>query len=171
MSSYIGTQNAANAMQTGIFDEEKSGLWQPTYGWGYQDRGPQALAWQWATIQMWPQSGFLSGNPSVPLCLFGQDAAQMDYYEPWNLGISGHNTPYFLQGTCKDSLGNILGGAIVQAFITSTDAFDGQTTCDDRGVFQVPCFSTEAHYLVAYYPGAPDKAGSTVNTLIPARLT
>lgn len=171
MTYLVGTQNAANSFQTGTWDEEWSGLYSPQFGWGYRDRGAQSQCWTWETQQRWPWSRMCSGDPSSPLAVFGSDCSQRGEFEPQNLGISGHNSPYYLQGTCKDSLGNALGGAIVQAFTTADDLFVSQIACDDRGVYMVPCQTTAAHYLVAYYPGSPDKAGSTVNTLIPARLT
>jgi hypothetical protein len=118
---------------------------------------------------MWPNAGLMSGDPSVPFGLLGQDARENDIFGPWSLGLGGHNSPYYLTGYCKDGSNNPIGGAIVQAFVTATDAFVAETTCDDRGFYQVPCQAAVAHYLVAYCPGSPDRAGSSVNTLVPAR--
>lgn len=150
-----------------IYDEEKSGLWQPTFGYGYHDRGPQAVAWDWETQQRWPRSRMSSGDPSTPLCPFGGSSEVRGSYEPWSLGLSGKNRPYFLRGTVKDSVGNVVGGAIVQAFVTSTDAFVAQGATTGTGTFEVPVPSTVSHYLVGYSTGSPDRAGSTVNTLTP----
>jgi hypothetical protein len=152
-----------------IEDEEKGALYLPAMGWGPHNRGPQVVSFQWNELQMWPNAGFMCGDPSAPFALLGQDARDMDLFGPWSLGLGGHNSPYYLTGYCKDTNNNPLGGAVVQAFVTSTDQYVAETVCDDRGFYQVPCQSTVAHYLVAYYPGSPDKAGSSVNTLVPTR--
>lgn len=167
MSTFLGPANQFGRIE--ITDEEKGGLWLPALGYGYRNRGPQALSFQWNPDQRWPSAGLMSGDRSVPLCLLSQDAGDTDIFGPWSLGLSGHRSPYFLTGICKDASDNVIGGATVQAFITSTDAYAGEAITDDRGVYQVGLDTNVAHYLVAYYPGAPDKAGSSVNTLIPTR--
>jgi len=170
MSQFLGS-GAFPSVTTGqitIWDAENNPLYLPSIGYGYRDRGPQAVSFQWNTRQMWPWAGFLSGDPSVRLCPFGGDARDMDIFGPWSLGLGGTRRPLFLRGICKDSIGNILGGAIVQAFITATDIFVAEQATDDRGQFEIPCILPVAHYLVAYYPGSPDKSGASVNTLIPS---
>lgn len=166
MSRFQGTVNAANLR---IDDEEKGALWLPALGYGYHNRGPQALAFFWDERAMWPRAGFMAGDRSVPTSVLGMDAGDRDDFGPWSLGISGHNSPYFLTGYCRDADGAPIGGATVQAFVTATDQFVAETACDDRGFYQVPCQAEVPHYLVAYYPGAPAKAGTSVNTLVPAR--
>ena len=150
-----------------IADEEKSDLWKPAYGFGYRNRGPQALAWQWTFDQRWPSSGFMSGDPSVPLAMFSQDAQQNDIYGPWNLGISGHSRPYFIRGICKDGSGNVLGGAVVYAVRASDNVMVGSVACDDRGVFECPTQDTTAHFVHSYYASG-SLAGRSVSTLTPA---
>ena len=149
-----------------IADEEKSALWSAPMGYDYHQRKPQSLSWQWAPYNRWPNSGFMSGDVSVPLCLFSQDAQQNDIFGPWNLGISGHSRPYFIRGICKDGNGNILGGAHVHVYDTATNVFEAQIDCDDRGVFEIPCLSTQPHYLRAYYASG-NLAGASLDTLIP----
>lgn len=149
-----------------IADEEKSDLWKPAYGFGYRNRGPQALAWQWTFDQRWPSSGFMSGDPSVPLAMFSQDAQQNDIYGPWNLGISGHSRPYFIRGICKDGSGNILGGAVVYAVRASDNVMVGSVACDDRGVFEVPTLDTTPHFVHSFYASG-SLAGRSVATLTP----
>jgi len=151
-----------------ITDEERGDLWKPARNFGYRNRGPQAISWEWGPMNSWPKSGFMSGDPSVPLCALSQDAQQSDSYGPWNLGISGHQRPYFIRGTCKDSGGNPLGGAVVQCFRTSDDLYVSEVACDDRGVYEVgtPYIGVD-HYLVALYASG-NLAGSTVNTLRPS---
>lgn len=150
-----------------ITDEEKSDLWKPAWNYGYQNRGPQAIAWQWGPMNCWPNSGFMSGDVSVPLCLFSQDAQQNDIFGPWNLGISGHSRPYFLRGICKDGSGNILGGAVVYAVRASDNVMVGSGACDDRGVFEVPTIDTTPHFVHSFYASG-SLAGRSVATLTPA---
>lgn len=118
---------------------------------------------------LWPSSKICSGDMSVPLGMFNDTSESSGVYEHTMLGHSGKRRHYFIRGTCKDALSNVLGGAVVQGFRTSDDLFVGQTACDDRGVYELgTIYTSDAHYLVAYYPGSPDLAGSTVNTLTPA---
>lgn len=71
-------------------------------------------------------------------------------------------------GTTKDASSVPIGGAVVQTFVTSTDAYVSETTSDDNGRYEAGTPNAGvAHYLVAYIPGSPDRAGTTVNTLIP----
>jgi hypothetical protein len=149
-----------------ISDEEKGDAWKPSYGYGYQNRGPQALSWQWGPINRWPSSGFMSGDPSVPLCYLSQDAQQNDLFGPWNLGISGHSRPFFIRGICKDGNGNPLGGAIVYAVRASDNVMVGSVACDDCGVFECPTLDTTAHFVHSFYESG-SLAGRSVSTLRP----
>jgi hypothetical protein len=149
-----------------IIDEEKSDLWKPAWNFGYQNRGPQAIAWQWGPMNCWPNAGFLSGDPSVPLTVFGGDAREQDLYGPWNNGISGHSRPYFIRGICKDGAGNILGGAVVYAVRASDNVMVGSVACDDRGVFECPTLDTTAHFVHSYYASG-SLAGRSISTLTP----
>lgn len=149
-----------------IADEEKGDLWKPAWGFGYQNRGPQAISWQWNKDQRWPHSGFMAGDISAPLSLFSLDASQMNYYGPWNFGISGHSRPYFIRGICKDGSANPLGGTIVYAVRVSDLVTVGSAACDGRGVFEVPTLDNTAHFVHAYYASG-NLAGRSVATLIP----
>jgi hypothetical protein len=149
-----------------IQDEEKGDLWKPAWGYGYQNRGPQAISWQWNKDQRWPSSGMMSGDPSVPFGLLGMDARESGIYGPWNLGISGHSRPYFIRGICKDGSGNILGGAVVYAVRASDNVMVGSVACDDRGVFECPTLDTTPHFVHSFYASG-SLAGRSVATLTP----
>lgn len=166
MARWLGV---ANLFRIELTDEEKGALWIPALGYGFHNRGPQAQAFFWDERAMWPRSGFMAGDRSVPTSVLSLDAGDRDDFGPWSLGLGGKNSPFYLTGYCKDASNNPLGGAIVQAFVTSTDAYVSETRTDDRGWYQAPCYEAVQHYLVAYYPGSPDKAGSSVNTLVPTR--
>lgn len=149
-----------------IADEEKGDLWKPAWNFGYQNRGPQALAWQWGPMGGWTNPGFMSGDPSTPLAVFGMDARESDYYGPWNLGLGGKSRPFFIRGICKDPSANILGGTVVYAVRVSDNALVGTANCDDRGVFEVPTFDVTPHYVHAFYSSG-NLAGRSVNALTP----
>jgi hypothetical protein len=55
----------------------------------------------------------------------------------------------------------------VQLFRTVDDLIMGEVTSDGSGVYAVRAGVGGPFYLVAYKPGSPDLAGTTVNTLIP----
>jgi hypothetical protein len=67
----------------------------------------------------------------------------------------------------KDSVGTPVANAIVQGFVTSTDAYVGEVTSGEDGTYTLGTETVAgvAHYLVAYKAGSPDVAGTTVNTL------
>lgn len=93
-------------------------------------------------------------------------------FEPFTCDGPGTQSLKFLKGVCRDVSNNALSGVVVQAFRTSDDAFAGyevQTRSD--GSYDLPTnFPGVAHYAVAYLAGSPDRAGTTVNTLIPTNV-
>lgn len=70
-------------------------------------------------------------------------------------------------GVTKDSAGTALASCTVDLFQTLDDKFIETQTSDASGnyEFRSPSLST-AYYVVAYKAGAPDVAGTTLNTLI-----
>jgi len=68
--------------------------------------------------------------------------------------------------------GTPVAGAIVQAFVTATDAFAGEVQGNTDGTYTLGVEQSKAtpHYLVAYKVGSPDIAGTTVNTLLPTNV-
>lgn len=91
----------------------------------------------------------------------------IDPFEPFSCGGEGTQTKRFIRGTCVDASDVAVANAIVQAFVTSTDEYKGQDVSRDDGTYLVGVESIAGvqHYLVAYKPGSPDTAGTTVNTL------
>jgi hypothetical protein len=74
----------------------------------------------------------------------------------------------FTAGYTYNSSGGIIGGAIVQIFRAADDLYVGQVSSNDQGWYQAwSVYPGQQHYFVAYSPGAPDVAGTTVNTLTP----
>lgn len=76
-------------------------------------------------------------------------------------------TRFTISGTTRDSAQAPLGNCIVDMFLSATDLKLDSTTSDANGLFtffgagQPPT----AYYLVAYKAGAPDVAGTSLQTL------
>lgn len=118
-------------------------------------------------VTLWPPSGFMSGDLSAGYCPFGQDTAQADAWSPMQRASRGNSGMKFIRGQCKDGSGNALGGAVVQGFLTANDVFVSETTCDDKGNYELgTVYPAQNHYLVAYY-ASTNLAGTTVNTITP----
>ena len=73
---------------------------------------------------------------------------------------------FSLSGQTLDASSAALGNCMVEAFSTQTDQKVGQTTSDGSGLYSIQVgFNSSNFYMVAYKPGSPDVAGTTVNTL------
>jgi hypothetical protein len=76
---------------------------------------------------------------------------------------------FTLSGVTKDSTGAPLGNCMVRLFESATNTELGETTSDGSGAFTFSLGQNSGFfYLVAYKPGSPDVAGTTVNTLTAA---
>jgi hypothetical protein len=75
------------------------------------------------------------------------------------------NRAYKIAGVTRNSAGVALGNVTVQLFRTQDDGFVEEKVSDGSGNFSFDA-TPVAHYLVAYKAGAPDVAGTTVNTLV-----
>lgn len=134
----------------------------------YWRRGDSQFGSRCKYVTIWPASGFMSGDRSAGFCMFGQDMAECDWWSPLQRVARGNGATKFIRGVCKDSGGNTVSGAIVQGFLTATDAYVGETACDSYGNYELGTpYPGAAHYLVAYRAGSPDISGTTVNTLLP----
>jgi hypothetical protein len=72
----------------------------------------------------------------------------------------------FITGITRDSNGTPLGSVEVHVFRTSDDVEVAQVTSNALGVFSIQVQAGIAHYIVAYKTGTPDRAGTTLNTLV-----
>lgn len=69
-------------------------------------------------------------------------------------------------GTTKDSAGAALGGVTVKCFVAATNAYVASAVSNGSGIYSVTApTAPTACFCVAYKAGAPDVAGTTVNTL------
>lgn len=71
-----------------------------------------------------------------------------------------------ITGVTKDSTGASLGSCVVQLFRTSNDQLIEESTSDGSGNYSFAPTDYGPFYVVAYKAGAPDVAGTTVNTLV-----
>lgn len=101
-----------------------------------------------------------------------KDLSSIDLFEPYSCDGEGTQSRNFIRGICKDSGGSPVANAIVQGFVTATDAFVGEVQSNTDGTYNLGTeqLKTTAHYLVAYKAGSPDTAGTTVNTLLPTNV-
>lgn len=72
---------------------------------------------------------------------------------------------YVITGVTKDSTGAALGGCTVDLYYTATKVLAQTTTSDASGNYSFNVDKTVSFYVVSYKTGAPDVAGTTVNTL------
>lgn len=98
--------------------------------------------------------------------------AVMDPSDPTNPDVlpdfvPGARTYQTPSGTTKDAAGAPLAGCTVDLFRTADNQWVGRTISGPDGSWAVGPISDPAgpFYAVAYLPGSPDRAGTTVNTL------
>jgi hypothetical protein len=83
----------------------------------------------------------------------------------WPVPI-GYNAS--ITGVTRDSTGAAIGNCAVNLYRTWDDTMISETTSDGSGNFTILAPSSGPYYMVAYLPGSPDVAGTTVNTLVAA---
>jgi hypothetical protein len=71
---------------------------------------------------------------------------------------------FFISGVTRDSTGAALAGVTVDLYLTATDRRVDSVVSDGSGAFSFGA-TAGPYYLVAYKAGAPDVAGTSVNTL------
>ena len=69
--------------------------------------------------------------------------------------------------TCDGASGAALGACGVDLMLTAGDIFVATTTSDASGNFRFDVLPGGPYYLLQYLPGSPDRAGTTVGTLVP----
>ena len=145
--------------------------------WTYQRRSPD-------TVPQWDQT-FISTGAWWPMMSSGAFNDPADAYGPfmndllgeqvrdfagWECGLGGSKSAKYIMGQCKTPAGNPVPGAVVKAFRTSDQVWEGTAiACDDKGYYEIVCpnFPNDAHFATAFVDSVPDLAGMTTNTLIP----
>ena len=87
-------------------------------------------------------------------------------------GFNGIFVPQnaYIVGVTRDSNSNPLGGCTVYLYSTVSLALIAQTVSDGSGNYTFVGPKSPAggsFFVVAYLPGSPDVAGTTINTLVP----
>jgi hypothetical protein len=153
---------------------DNSTLWDRRFA--YAMRAPKTMCLcRWTYEQpagWWPAPrgmGFYS-DPAAPVSPWGliDAGCTLGGWEPITNNGAGNAHTKFIRGRCVDGSSVGVSGAVVQGFLTATDAYVGETTADSDGNYELGTPNPGAqHYLVAYRAGSPDIAGTTVNTLTP----
>lgn len=141
--------------------------------WSYQQRSPKTWKDKNRWYSLWSfgcRVGY--GSPAGSDGATPRDMSYPDLYEPYSCDGEGTQTLKFIKGQCVDASGNALSGVVVQGFRTSDDSFAGyEVQSRTDGSYDLATnFPGVSHYLVAYIAGSPDRAGTTVNTLVPANI-
>lgn len=112
---------------------------------------------------LWPRSRYTGNDPAASL-VSAEVFPRVTFWwidRPVGAGGWAH-----ISGITKDSAGVALGGCSVHVYRTSDDLERDQVTSDaGDGTYTIGVDTDSTHYCVAYKPGSPDVAGTTVNTL------
>lgn len=141
--------------------------------WQWQCRSPKTWKDKNCWYSLWSFGCRVgSGSPIGSDGTGWYDLSMKDLFEPYSCDGEGTQSKNFLRGLCVDASDVPVANAIVQAFVTATDAFAGEVQANTDGtyVLGVEQAKVTPHYLVAYKPGSPDIAGTTVNTLLPTNV-
>lgn len=144
---------------------QKTGLDNPIDD--YQRIAPKTWKDKNRFVSLWPRMQFGNADQMLNAPITQDYGSYGSPYEPYSCDGEGTQTKRFIRGTCKDSGGVPVANAIVQGYRTNTDAFVGEVQANTDGTYALgmETIAGVQHYLVAYKPGSPDIAGTTVNTL------
>ena len=98
------------------------------------------------------------GVPNVPM--------SMPVVQGIRENVPIYEYDYYLRGVTRDAAGAVLGSCAVVLYRTLDNSVAALITSDGSGNFSIQASAGINHYLVAYKPGSPDVAGTTVNTLV-----
>jgi hypothetical protein len=174
----VGAQlRFGTAGATGGGFSAQPGRLQPSYAednheprWSWQARSPKTWKDPNRWYSLWSFGCRVNGgngsgqDGAAPI---GHDMQSADLYEPYSCDGPGTSVSRFIRGVCQDESSVAVANAIVQGFRTSDDFFVGQVQANTDGTYTLATdtIAGTQHYLVAYKPGSPDIAGTTVNTI------
>mgnify|MGYP006370047105 FL=1 len=139
-------------------------------------RGPRTWKDKNRWNSLWSFGCRLTGGAELPGmdggAPVGNSLSNTDLFEPFSCDGEGSQTLKFIKGLAVDASDVAISGANIQAFRTSDDAFAGyEVQSREDGSYDLATnFPGVNHYVVAYIAGSPDRAGTTVNTLVPANI-
>jgi len=149
-----------------IPDRGESDLTNPRFYFDYQMRGARVTRDRYGFTSLWPRSRMMMGNPDDDLIL-GVDTSEGGRYEPMNFTETGSQRGYFIHGMCVDGAGSPLAAAIVELYLTATDAFVSQGQTDSNGIYSLPTpYTGQNHKIYANY-GPNTLVGASIDTLTP----
>lgn len=141
--------------------------------WSWQQRAPKTWRDKNWWYSLWSfgcrvAAGGVAGSDGEPF----YNLSSKDLFEPYSCDGEGTQSRNFIRGTCKDASGTPVANAIVQGYVTATDAYVGEVQANNDGTYALGVEQAKStpHYLVAYKTGSPDIAGTTVNTLLPTNV-
>jgi len=119
---------------------------------------------------LWTTSRGMGGSFNGGMQVTGDASSQSYSYEPYiGFDDSGGQQNKKIIGQTLNSVGGALGSCTIRGFLTATNAFVNQVTSDSGGYYELPTpYVGQQHYLVAYQPGSPDVAGTSIDELTPA---
>lgn len=180
----MGVQlNYGTAGATGGGWSAQPGTLQPSFAepwnqpkWAWQARAPKTWKDKNRWYSLWSfgcRVGYgapAGSDGAAPVG--GRDMSSPDLFEPFSCDGEGSQSLKFIKGLAVDASDAPLQGVNLQAFRTSDDAFAGyEVQSRQDGSYDLPTnFPGVNHYVVAYIAGSPDRAGTTVNTLVPANI-
>lgn len=86
----------------------------------------------------------------------------------FNSSFSKVKQQWLISGVTKDGSGVALPGCTVVVYTTVDDMPRGSTVSDSSGNYSISVDgNAQTRYCVAYLAGSPDRAGTTVDTLLP----
>ena len=177
----MGCQNRYGTLAVGVYGSHQPGTVRPMteqrWSWNYNYEAREIMAradkmkWdsRWSFGCKMTGGGEISGADGA--AFVGDSMTQADYYNPPKIQ-DGSQSLKWLKGLCVDTSDAPLSGVNVQAFRSSDDAFAGyevQSREDGSYDLATPYVGVN-HYVVAYLPGSPDWAGTTLNTLVPTNI-
>lgn len=77
---------------------------------------------------------------------------------------------FVIKGVSRDNTGTALAACRMELFLTGSDTPQQTVTSDASGNFSFWSPGTGPFYIVAYKAGAPDVAGTSVNTITAATI-
>lgn len=147
----------------------------PTMPWNEEDRPPQI---NFGRVDLPPTAAYTAPS-NFGLCALNLVSIQKKLLRavPYSAamkypGVVHELKPippkyYSISGVTRDSAGAALGNCTVHLIGSTNDAIYEQKVSDASGAFEFRSASPKQNfYLVAYKPGSPDVAGTTINTLI-----
>lgn len=112
---------------------------------------------------LWPRSHSLGASCLGGGPILNPDPAAQAW--EWNVYTTGSRHRGVFTGVTLNSSGAPLGGCTVMLFNTATGLLVDTQTSDSAGNYKVTDPNNVACFIVAYLPGSPDVAGTTIDEL------